>query len=599
MSYLQRNIAHQGPWKRALSTHIADFDITVTQSDIEALMLETNLIKEYKPKYNVLMKDDKNYLFIKISVADAYPRVETVRRLEKDGAKYFGPYVSSAEVRKTLDMLQETLQYRACKQSLDHVNKCRGTALASAVPCLEYQIGRCNGLCAGTVDSKAYLQRIAALINFLKGNHEPVRAMVKERMQRAALERKFELAAKLRNELFMLGKKPEQPLTTDTTGETSDILGVAILSHRIHVVILHRRGGRMIGESHFALSGQAESTASVLEQFLPQFYDEGREVPPIVMLPTKVKNNKTLHDLLCKRRGDTVALLMPQRGRKEHLLQLAERNAIEKAQQMEGKWETETHNTVLALTELQHILRLTSPPRRIEGYDISHLSGTETVGSMVVTVDGRARSDQYRSFTIRTLKQGAIDDYAAIREVLTRRLRHLKKKEGPRTWKKKGYFLLTRQKKGKTYIVIDPLLEQYYAENGFRHVLKTPPVLGKKAKKIIAENPKIAPPLVMVYDPRQHKPDRSLESVPDLFVIDGGKGQLSVAMDVLQTLKLTIPVVALAKREEELFAAGSRKPLPLPKDSPALFLLMRLRDEAHRFANRHRERRKKNSLLSE
>ncbi|MBI2524219.1 GIY-YIG nuclease family protein [Candidatus Peregrinibacteria bacterium] len=208
-SYFQKNKANQGPWKRALMTNSADFDITVTQSDLEALILETNLIKEYRPKYNVLMKDDKNYLFIRISVEDPYPRVETVRKLEKDGAKYFGPYLSSAEVRKTLDMLQETLQYRACKQSLDRLNRHPGTSLASDVPCLEYQIGRCNGLCNGAVDSKTYLQRIEALMNFLKGNRGPVREIVKERMQRAALERKFELAAKPRNYLLTFAQKPQ------------------------------------------------------------------------------------------------------------------------------------------------------------------------------------------------------------------------------------------------------------------------------------------------------------------------------------------------------------------------------------------------------
>ena len=590
ISYLQNNADRQGPWKRALCAHIADFDITVTGSDLEALILETNLIKEHRPKYNVLMKDGKNYLFIKVSVEDPYPRVETVRRLEKDGAAYFGPYLSSTEVRKTLDMLQETLQYRACKQSLDYLNKCRGTALASAVPCLECQIGHCNGLCTGTVDAKTYLQRIGALINFLKGNREPVREIVKERMQRAALERKFELAAKLRNYLLMLAKKPEQQLVTDTTGETSDILGVAILSNRVHVVILHRRGGRMIGESHFALSGQAESAASVLEQFLPQFYDDCREVPPVVMLQTEIDNNNVLRDLLCKRRGETVELLTPQRGRKEHLLQLAERNAMEKARQMEGKWEAEEQNVKNALEELKTTLQLPTLPKRIEGFDISHLGGTETVGSMVVMLSGKTSNHQYRSFIIRTLKKGAIDDYAAIREILTRRFRYLQNRTKNAINMRKNKDIVLR-KEQKTYVIIKPEQEQEYAEIGFQQVQKIPRTLTKKMQKLLAGTPKSHQPLVMIYNAREHKPDPSLQNTPNLLVIDGGKGQLSIALKVLQESKLTIPVVALAKREEELFVPDSPKPVPLPHDSPALFLLMRLRDEAHRFANRHRERR--------
>lgn len=654
-----------GPWRRALRAAVADIDITVTGSELEALILETNLIKELQPKYNVLMKDGKNYLYIKVSVEDPYPRVETVRRLEKDGAKYFGPYLSSDEVRQTLDMLQETLQYRACERSLDHLNKCPGTSFANDVPCLECQIGRCNGLCAGTMDSKVYLQRMDALINFLKGNHEPVHKIVKERMQTAALERKFELAAKLRNYLLKLAKKPEQQLVTDTTGETSDILGVAVLSNRAHVTILHRRDGRMIGESHFALSGQAESAASVLDQFLPQFYDEGRQVPPIVMLPTEVDNDDVLHDLLNKRRGSTVELLMPQRGRKEHLLQLAERNAIEKARQMEEKWEAEERNVQKALEELKTTLTLPTLPKRIEGFDISHLSGTETVGSMVVMLNGKACHDQYRSFTIHTMKEGQIDDYAALREVLQRRIRHLgrereqwahegitigkaRKTEEPRILallqehpeelydddvrskdflaarkndmiiafcrlyrlpnngptllrsllvlpkfrgKRLGQFLvrkiLASLKHGKVYITIQPKLEQYYAELGFRHVLKIPAAMDAFLR--ISGAPRST--MVMVYFPTQHKPDCSLASTPDLLVIDGGKGQLSAALDVLRKSELTIPVVAIAKRKEELFVPGSPRPIPLPKDSPALFLLMRLRDEAHRFANRHREKR--------
>ncbi|MBI2524220.1 hypothetical protein HYW11_03350 [Candidatus Peregrinibacteria bacterium] len=389
------------------------------------------------------------------------------------------------------------------------------------------------------------------------------------------------------------------------------------------------------------------------------------------MLPTAIENSDALRDLLSQRRDGTVEFLIPQRGRKTRLLQLAEKNALEKARQAEATWEAETRNTLGALMEIQHILKLPSPPRRIEGYDISHLHGTETVGSMVVFRDGKAANDQYRSFTIRTMKEGEVDDYRALREILTRRLRHIsgglrrelairkkmgftirkaqkadiqgiealikthpvmnatdlndgtffvveKKKmiigccrvyehptklkelrslciadteRGNRLGQSLVRMLLAKQKHDKIYIIIDPALEEYYAETSFRHVLRVPLALTQKIERILAKNPQLQRLETMVYDPKEHKPDRSLESTPDLLVIDGGKGQLSVTTDMLRQAGLTIPVIALAKREEELFVPDSRKPVPIPKDSPALFLLMRLRDEAHRFANRHREKR--------
>lgn len=675
-SYVAEKKKGLGPWQIAFREQIADFDVTVCTSELEALLLETNLIKQLRPKYNVLMKDDKNYLFIRIATQDAYPAVETIRRFEQDGAKYFGPYLNSQEAYDTLDLLHEALGYRACRQSIDLMNRGR----TPERPCLEFQIGRCNGLCSGKITKEEYRTRIDQMIDYLKGNKNSVKAILHGRMKAAAMDRKFELAAKLRNFLNVVEGRSDKQIATDTTGEDSDILGVAILSNRAHVVIMHRRNGRLIGESHFALAGQAESAGSVLEQFLPQFYDAGREIPPVILIPESPPDDgKVLAALLRQRRNGPVQLIVPARGRKSRLLQLAERNAREKARQMEMKWEAEQRNTTEALEQLQEILNLPSPPKRIEGYDISHLGGTETVGSMVVMKDGKAANDQYRSFTIRTLKSGQVDDYKAIREVLSRRMRRLTEDvpAEEKKWNENGItfgkalkkeqaaiekihadnagtmsdagitykdYLVARHeseiigfgrlvkhpqgivemksiwvnesyrgthlgqfivrkilrsvRKGKIYVMSNPELEEYYARLGFRYVITPPKVLSDATEAFVKKNPDQPLGIIQMWESHQNTIDTSLTAQPDLIVIDGGKGQLSTVVDVLKNFHMEIPVIGLAKREEEVFIPGKSDPVTFPSESPAKFLLMRLRDEAHRFSNAHREKRSKNAMTA-
>jgi excinuclease ABC subunit C len=671
-SYVAPVKKSDGPWKQSFKEQIVDFDVTVTETDLEALLLETNLIKQLKPKYNVLMKDDKNYLFVRIAVEDPYPKIETVRRFEQDGAKYFGPFLNGYELRETMTMLHEAIGYRACAQSIEALNKKGEEGRAQLRPCLEHQIGRCNGLCAGTISADEYLRRIELVIGYLNGKKDTIRSIVEQKMKNAAAEKKFEIAAKFRNYLLLIEGKAERQIATDTTGESSDIFGVAILSNRAHVVVMHRRDGRLIGEAHFALHGQAEDVGSVLEQFLPQFYDDGQEVPESILLPDTIEDLKALAELLKERRGRTVKLIVPERGRKSHLLQLAEKNALVKAKQVELKWEAENKNIESALGQLKKLLNLPTLPKRIEGYDISHLGGTETVGSMVVTKDGKAANAEYRSFTIRTLKAGEIDDYKAIREVLNRRLRHVCGgiKEETALWKKNGVeirkarkadqtfiqetreragletdeaayketivathdgaivgmarlqkapgcmvirsmwlaedhregrlghlvlrTLLKSVKRGKVYVICEPSEEDYYVQIGFRYVINPPPTLVTWMSETKTMEPMPSSALFMLWEASQNKIDKSLTARPDLIVIDGGKGQLNAALEALKAWKIEIPVIGLAKREEEIFVPGDSFPIPFPADSPAKFLLMRLRDEAHRFSNRHRENRLKN-----
>ena len=447
-------------------------------------------------------------------------------------------------------------------------------------------------------------------------------------------------------------------------------MGTAVLSGRAHVVILLERGGKVVGERSFALQGRADGIADVLEQFLPQYYSETQDLPQAVIVAEEFPSQNALAALLSQAKDARVEVRVPERGKKSHLLQLAEKNAAEKARQQDISWEADARNVEDGLEGLQKTLGLREKPRRIEGYDISHLGGTQTVGSMVVLKDGKPLSDHYRHFVIRTLKKGNIDDYAALKEVLTRRLRHLapngeeeqlaaegitvgkaKKSdqtaiekihadnpgdvggdgidyrdyivarfeqdivasgrlfhypEGPQVirsvWVEESYRgqklghvvvrrLLKRVKKGKVYVHAKSSLQEYYGSLGFLAVHKPPAVLQKKMDDFHAHHPEAAPTLIMMCEAARLAPDISLKTTPDLLLIDGGKGQLAVAVGVLKTFGLAIPVASLAKRAEELFQPGEESPAPLSADSPPVLLLRRLRDESHRFANRLREKR--------
>ncbi len=669
-NYVMPGKGGHGPWRQSFLQKIADFDVTVCGSEFEALMLETNLIKQLKPKYNVLMKDDKNYLFIRVTAHEWYPRVDTVRRLWKDGSKYFGPYMNSDSARNTLALANASFGYLACEPSLEFLNKKRTGEVTNPKPCLEYQIGLCCGLCINAIPHDEYLRRISELMKFLKGNKEGARKILEAKMQTAAAEKRFEAAARFRNFLRSLDDKKETQLVTDASGDDTDAIGIAVLSERVHVVVLHQRNGRVIGETHHRLSGQADSIPDVLDQILPQLYDEGTDIPSIVLLPDSLSDAEAMQKLLAHRRGASMELLVPERGNKSKLVDLATMNAEQKARQMEMKWESEERNRTDALTALQELLKLPSAPRRIEGYDISHLGGTETVGSMVVLKDGKTANDQYRSFAIRTIREGDIDDYRSMKEVLRRRLRRLTgglkneeeqlaktgvvlrkakkadqeeltkirdglelvtdalayketmvavageeivamarlnmaakttpelqsvwvepKRRGDRIGQILVRKILKGVKKGKVYLIAEEDLEQYYAELGFRHVIKPPAAIENRLNILRDQQPETFPVVVLLWEAIQNKIDPSLSTRPDLLVIDGGKGQLGVVVEALQEAGIEIPVIGLAKREEEIFVPGDPNPIPFPKDSPAKFLLMRLRDEAHRFANKIREGR--------
>jgi len=681
-----------GLWKQSLLMQIADVDLTVTNSEIEALVLETNLIKQFRPKYNIVMKDDKNYVYIKVHMEEEFPRIEVVRQVEQDGAKYFGPRPSADSAHHTLSFLRTVYPFRTCKMEIDVAPEATGSIPLDVVckykdrptPCLDHHIGQCSAPCIGLKTPEQYREEsIDGVIEFLKGNEKPMIDMLKKKMEQAAAEKKFELAASMRDHLRSLLLRQDKQIVSDPNLEDADIIGVALLSGRSNVVVMRQRGGKVIDELSFSLAGSADSLQEVLDQFLPQFYSESRDIPGVILVGDSFEGLDTMEEWLAAQRGRKVKLQVPERGKKSHLLQLAEKNAHEKALQQEARWEAESRNIESALNTLAEKLHLPGPPARIEGYDISHTGGTETVGSMVVFKDGKPANDHYRSFTLRTIKSGMIDDYRSLREVLIRRLRYvaedLKKEEG--RWKaeegitfgklKKGEipqleqllpshwtalqdmeqtqkdafdylvarrgeeivaiapvrehspsaleffppvssddpmmqrlhaFLLRKMlrgfKKGKIYLCVDMQLEQAYAELGFRYIQSAPAFLQDRMKDCVDPEFSQAGNILMMYDIAQNKADPSFTATPDLLVIDGGKGQLSTVVEVLKDMNLDIPVIGLAKREEEVFLPEESDPTFFEKDSPAKFLLMRLRDEAHRFANRHRQKRKAKAEIS-
>jgi excinuclease UvrABC nuclease subunit len=490
-------------------------------------------------------------------------------------------------------------------------------------------------------------------------------------MKTAATDKKFEKAARLRDALRFIEDLEARQSISDTSGQDIDVFGLAVRGGKWQAVILRQRDGKLVQELSFALKGDADGPADAMGQLLPQFYRETTDIPSLILVRDEPVERTILEEWLTTLKGTKVQVLMPERGRKSALLEMAEKNADEKVQQQFAAWEAEARKVEDALTGLTKIVKLSATPKRIEGYDISHLGGTATVGSMVVFENGKPKREHYRSFNITSIKDGEIDDYRSLAEVLRRRLQYLRAgvQDQRATWKSRGInigrakkneqllleeiisrypgtlgperieyqdflvarntggeivalaslhedraklleidpvwvsdshrgsklgllmvqLLLQNQKK-KVYVLCKPNLEEYYANIGFRRVREMPEYLQRKVKEF-AEEFHQPEEIVMMIEPKKTKPDPSFTAHPDLLLIDGGKGQLSTVVSVLAELGLSIPVAGLAKREEEIFLPENSLPERVPKDSEARFLLQRVRDEAHRFANSKREKR--------
>src|SRR5438309_4518589 len=504
---------------RSLPGRVADVEVIVTGSEVEALHLEQNLVKRHRPPFNVRLLDDKSFPYIAVTVEDEYPRVMFTRERHRPGVWYFGPYANAKKVRETLDVLNRVFPYRPCEGPKPGRH--------SGIPCLDFHIERCLAPCVGYISQEDYRGIIDGVIEFLSGNTKPIQRELEEKMHAAAREERFEDAARYRNRLYAVQHLVERQAVERHSGGTADIIGFAAENDRAVVQIFPLRGGKMIDRHSFHLENVGgQDVTTILESFGLEYYGSAPSVPPQIVVPRDAGDLSALAELLSERRGARVEVRTAERGEKRRLQQLADENASHALVNEQAQSEQRRARRVEALEELREALNLESLPIRIECFDISHAMGQDNVGSLVVFQDGLPKKAHYRKFGIRG--QQGMDDFAAMGEMISRRFARL---------------------------AAGPTAEEY---------------------------------------------DESFAATPNLVVGDGGEGQLAAALAAMQAFDLPrVAVIALAKREEEVFVPGRGDPVPLSRHSPALQLLQQLRDEAHRFAvGFHRQRRDTRSFGS-
>jgi excinuclease ABC subunit C len=538
-SYFHADTSHDHKTRR-LVREITNLEWIVVGSELEALILEMNLIKKHRPKFNIRLKDDKRYPYIKIHWNEAFPHVTVTRLMLDDGARYFGPYTSAWAVYQTLDVLRRVFPFLTCDREITGLDK---------RACLYLDIKLCLAPCIGQVNQEQYRQMISDLQEFLNGHSEPIISRMQSEMEKAAEEMRFEKAAALRDQLKAMQSIVErQKVVFSSDYKDSDVIAMARADNEACVQIFFVRGGKLIGREYFVLEGTEESADNeVLSEFIKQFYTEAAVIPEQVLLPSVIEEAQIISQWLRSRKGGSkLEMVVPRRGQPHELVKMAAENAAETLQALRTQWQADTHKQEQALAELQSAFNLRQPPNRIECYDISNTQGMATVGSMVVFTQGVPDKKLYRRFNVEGAL-GAPDDFASMEEVLRRRIRR---------WNTIRETNITLEAGNET------------AD------------LGQKPGA---------------------KPDASFGFLPDLLIVDGGKGQLSRAMKVMDEfmLKEVVPVVALAKQEEEVFFPNKVAPIKLPAHSQGLFLLQRIRDEAHRFAiTAHRSRRTKQGMAS-
>jgi excinuclease ABC subunit C len=504
-------------------------EYAVTGSISEAYLLENNLIKQHHPRYNIRLKDDKSYPYVKITLGEDFPRILRTRTLGDRSARYFGPFANAKSVDQSLDLLQKLFPYRTCKLRIDADPDGRGktvppSALPGGRPCLLYDLKRCTAPCVGKTTRDEYRATIDRSVLFLEGRYETLARDAKKEMEAASAALDFERAAVLRDRLVAIERTLDRQEVHAYKGDDFDVLAAAISEGDAVVQVFRVRDGTVVGRDHFALEGsEGATTALVIASFLRLHYGAAGDLPPEIVTPEPLPESDTLQIFLTERRGGPVRIHVPQRGRKRHLAELAARNATDALEQERVRWMADRGKTDSALKELQDALGLEGPPRRIECYDVSHVQGTNVVSSMIVFEDGRPAKSQYRRF--RAKVQDRNDDFANMRETLRRR---------------------------------------------FSRSSQADEVNG------------------------------SAWPLPDLVILDGGKGQLSAGLSALADAgRLQIPIVALAKEREELFRPDRHGPILLPRTSQGLYLVQRIRDEAHRFAvTYHQNLRSKRAIRS-
>ena len=487
----------------AMVSHIEDFETIITDNELEALILECNLIKKHHPKYNIMLRDDKTYPYLKITLNEQYPRLTTTRRVIKDGSKYFGPYTNITAMKETVKLLRRLFPLRTCKHLGER-------------PCLEYHIKRCLAPCARLVKEDVYNEMVQSVCLFLEGKTEDIEKNLTAKMQNLAQNLEFEMAGKIRDQLLSIRQVTEkQKILTDTGN--MDAIGMATSPYGICMQVFFVRSGKILGRNQFLMTGDMEDNKeNALSAFLKQYYNDAVFIPTEILLPLDIKETALLEKWLTEEKSVKTKIITPKRGVKKDIVEMANENAVKYLQDQENKLKDKMARSIGAVYDLQKYMHLTKPPMRMECFDISHIQGSETVASMVVFQDGKPDKESYRRFKINST-EGKPDDFMSMREVTMRRY-------------------------------------------------------GKATAK----------------------------EMPDLIIIDGGKGQLSSALEIIRGAgHLTVPVVGLAKQFEYIFTEHSSEPVILPRQSDALYLVQQIRDEAHRFAiTYHRNLRTKRNKVS-
>ena len=516
----------EGIKKAQMVRQIARFEYIVTDSELEALVLECNLIKEHRPKYNTMLRDDKTYPYIRVTLGEDFPRVLFSRQQKKDKSRYFGPYTSAGAVKDTIELVSKIYQLRTCNRNLP-----RDTGKER--PCLNYHIHQCAGPCQGYISKEAYRERIDAVIEFLNGNYAPVLRSLEEKMNEASEQLEFEKAIEYRELLNSVRQIAQKQKITHTDGEDKDIIAYAADERDAVVQVFFIRDGKLIGRDHFYVRIGAEDTgAQILGTFVKQFYSGTPFIPREVMLPEAIDEPDILADWLSEKRGGRVYIRVPQKGMKEKLVELAQKNAQLVLSQDREKMKREEGRTIGALKEIEKLLGMEKLVR-VEAFDISNTNGFETVGSMIVYEKGKPKRSDYRKFKLKTIS--GPDDYASMHEVLTRRFTH-----------------------------------------GMRELSEM------EEKELSGEY-------------------GSFTRFPDLIMMDGGRGQVNIALKVLDELKLNIPVCGMVKDDNHRTRGLYYKnvEIPIERSSEGFKLITRIQDEAHRFAiEYHRSLRSKEQVHS-
>ena len=524
-SYFQNSKNHSEK-VRVMVRNIAEFEYIVTDSEMEALILECNLIKKYSPKYNILLKDDKFYPFIKITTKDDFPRVFVTRNFAKDGSKYFGPYTNGAAVYETINLIYKIFPLRTCKLAI----KEKGEPVR---PCLNYHIKKCFGPCGGYIGKEEYGKMITDIIDILSGKDTYVTKMLKQEMETAAENLEFEKAASLRDKILAIEAIVEKQKIFKTMEGDEDFINIDQDEKDSCIQVFFSRDGKILGREHFLFENTAnESIAEILEEFIASFYGGTAKVPKTIYVP-EINEVELMEEYLTIKRGSKVWIKVPQKGQKKDMLEMVKNNARITLEKFKDKYLKDKEMNRISLQELQHLLELDEWPSRIEAYDISNIQGVDSVGTMVVFEEGRAKNSDYRRFKIKTVK-GA-NDYDSMREILTRR---------------------------------------------FNHGLEEVKAIQERNLKLSAGK---------------------FSNFPDLIMMDGGKGQVNIALEVLESLNINIPVCGLVKddKHQTRGIVYNNKELLINRSSNLMQLIRRIQDEVHRFAiTYHRSLRDKRTLHS-